>query len=294
MCKFLSAVFLKSGEVLCDPEHTDSHKDLLAASNVNDGEASYCAGNICRVEFTPPRDFEKVSNLSLWTLCVDEKNKPGWFDKVKARENIEGRVRRMIVTDAQGTLIGGCWIFDGDKASLEKLVNGRVVGIANGAILDHANLDHARLDHADLDGASLVDSNLVGANLVDASLVHANLDGARLVGASLDHADLDGASLVDANLVGANLAGASLDHADLVCASLVDARLDGASLVHANLDHANLDHANLVGANLDHANLDGADLDGARLDHAIGLRLPPGWELVDGIARRTHDQQRRA
>ena len=227
MCKFLSAVFLKSGAVLCAPEHTDSHEDLLAASNVNDGEASYFAGNICRVEFTPPEDFTKVSDLSLWQLHVDEKEKPDWFDEANARENLEGRVRRMIVTDARGTLLGGCWILEGVSASVSKLVHGRIAGIANGASLD-------------------------GASLIRASLDGASLDGARLDRASLDGASLNGASLDRARLNGASLDGASLDRA----------RLNGASL-------------------------DGASLNGASLDDAVGLRLPPGWKLVDGIARRT-------
>lgn len=50
MCNFLSAIVMKNGRIICDPEHTDSHSDLIAANELRDDDV-FIRGWV-RVEFT--------------------------------------------------------------------------------------------------------------------------------------------------------------------------------------------------------------------------------------------------
>jgi hypothetical protein len=251
MCKFLSGVVTRSGDFFCDPEHTNSHEILIREAHLNDGEAGYFSGNLARFEFTPPNDLKTISDLSTWELRVDEGSIPEWWDAEKVRTYCERIVSPMLIKDARKTLIGGCWIFDGGKASLRELVRGRIAIAANGA---------------NLEGANLWSTNLVRANLVGANLAGANLAGTNLVRANLEGANLKGTNLVGANLEGANLKGTNL----------VGANLEGANLWSTNLKGANLAGANLAGANLVGANLWSTNLWGAQ-----NVKLPAGWKISE-------------
>ena len=50
MCNFLSAIVMKSGDLICDPEHTDSHEDLLESNGIQDNGM----GGFVLVEFLSP------------------------------------------------------------------------------------------------------------------------------------------------------------------------------------------------------------------------------------------------
>jgi hypothetical protein len=220
MCRFLSAVFLKTGEVLCDPDHTDSHEHLIAAANVRDGEVAFFSGNLCRVEFAPPDDTKLWGDMTEWTLWVDEKTTPDWFDAEKARAILSARIERMFIRDRRGTLLGGCWILDGDRAHLGALLGGRIVGVINGANLKGAHLACAYMARAKLVGANMERACMAGANLV-----FGDMRGANLGGADLEHT----------NLAGANLMGANLTVANLASAYMRDACMDGANLHGAHM-----------------------------------------------------------
>ena len=231
MCKTFSFYAAKTGDFYSLVDHTDEHSKIAQVFGLRDNDVSFYAENLAKGEFTSPEDTKLWADLSKWTLSVDEKETPEWFDHEKARAYVERLIRPMFVTDARNWLVGGCWIFDGEKATAKGVMNGRIVGVINGA-----NLSRANLSRANLDGANLSRANLSRANLSRANLSRANLDGANLDGA---------------NLYGANLSRATLD---------------GATLDGATLDGANLSRANLYGANLDGATLDGAKIhEGATL-----------------------------
>ena len=200
MCRMFSFYATKAGEFYSLTDKTDEHSLVAAVFNLNDGVVSHFAQNLAKGEFIPPKDTKVWSDLSKWMLVVDEPETPGWFRPEKAREYMERLVRAMFITNERHWLVGGCWIFDGAKASAKGLLGGRIAGVINGANLGGANLYRANLDGANLDGANLGGANLGGANL----------DGARLDGANLVRANLHRANLGGANLDGANLGGARL------------------------------------------------------------------------------------
>ena len=112
MCNFLSAIVLPSGEVFTDPEHTDSHEDLIACRGLADNGL----GGFVRVEFTPANG--EYHETDQYQLCLDEYNAPEWWTTEVAdrtAEYLRERVRRMVKTSEEiKILLGGCWILAGD------------------------------------------------------------------------------------------------------------------------------------------------------------------------------------
>ena len=205
MCKTFSFYAAKTGDFYSLVDHTDEHSKIAQVFGLRDNDVSFYAENLAKGEFTPPEDTKLWADLSKWTLSVDEKETPEWFDHEKARAYVERLIRPMFVTDARNWLVGGCWIFDGEKATAKGVMNGRIVGVINGANLSRANLSRANLDGANLSRANLSRANLSRANLSRANLDGANLDGANLYGANLSRANLYGATLDGATLDGAKI-----------------------------------------------------------------------------------------
>ena len=170
MCKAFSFYAAKTGDFYSLVDHTDEHSKIAQVFGLRDNDVSFYAENLAKGEFTPPEDTKLWSDLSKWTLSVDEGETPAWFDHERARAYMERLIRPMFVTDARNWLIGGCWIFDGEKATAKGVMNGRIVGVINGANLNRASLYGANLYWASLDGANLDGANLDGANLYGASL----------------------------------------------------------------------------------------------------------------------------
>ena len=122
MCEFISALVLRNGDLVCDPEHTDSHEDLVDSIGYAD------KGNdaFVRVEFLPPDG--NYADANAYGLRVDEDVKPDWFnDALEQRiiESLRDRVRRMIVADERRMLLGGCWILAAG-ANVRRAVKARI------------------------------------------------------------------------------------------------------------------------------------------------------------------------
>ena len=124
MCNFLSAIVMKNGDLITNPQFTDSHEDLLAANNIRDGLAQQ--GTFARIEFTPPEDLSTIQDLATWNLKVGEKVEPDWFDAPAVRAKLEDRVRRMFIDDEREFLLGGVYILL-DGAKIKKVKNSRIV-----------------------------------------------------------------------------------------------------------------------------------------------------------------------
>ena len=116
MCEFLSAVVHKSRGVLCLPEYTDHHSDLLAHYGIKDDRA-VGTQNFVRVEFTP-KDGASYADPDAYAIRLDETSRPDWYDKARefdAAEDLRDIIRGMIVEDDRDILMGGCWIINGGK-----------------------------------------------------------------------------------------------------------------------------------------------------------------------------------
>jgi len=126
MRKFLSAIVKQDGEIICRPDVTDSHEDLIDfAGLVDDGRDAFV-----RLEFLPKDD--DFADVAAYTLVVDQTNTPDWFDdamKERVEQSLRDRVRRMIVADDRKILLGGCWIVV-DGAKVRRTINAtlRIVG----------------------------------------------------------------------------------------------------------------------------------------------------------------------
>ena len=216
MCEFMSAIWTKQGDLLCDPSLIDSHEDLIALHGLRDeGHLGAGGRDWIRVEFTPPDDGSKIADVSLWNLNIDEETMPCWVDRDVIRERCAARVQRMIVNEDKPILVGGPFIIV--RGKIDKVV-GRII-----AVLPNANLVGTDLRKADLRGTNLMGANLEGANL----------RGANLRGANLTDVNLRWANLTDVNLRLANLRGANLRWANLEWANLEKADLEGADLTGA-------------------------------------------------------------
>lgn len=158
MCHFVSGLLLKTGEIICEPEHTNSHEVLVRLAQAHDTETGLHHGYLCRWEFTPPADLATIEDLATWNLHVDEDTTPEWWDEEKVRTYCERKVAPMFIREPRDTVLGGIWILTGERASLKELVHGSIAVVANRAYLTRANL--------------------AGANLAGANLARADLDGA--------------------------------------------------------------------------------------------------------------------
>ena len=72
MCKFLSAIVLKNGDLICDP-FIDSHEVLIENYNLRDNNTN----NFIRIEYSPNNN--DYFDLTKYKLHIDEISIPNWF-----------------------------------------------------------------------------------------------------------------------------------------------------------------------------------------------------------------------
>ncbi len=143
MCKFLSGIVFQSGRIHIDPEHTDSHEDMIAALELKDDREF--ARDWIRVEFCPEDD--KFEDVDAYKLRVDEKTTRVWFDddrRAEAENYLRDRIRDMIVKTDRKMLLGGCWIIGGET-HVEMIKTSRVIRVGDSARIDSVG-DSARID----------------------------------------------------------------------------------------------------------------------------------------------------
>jgi len=128
MCNFLSALVLRNGDIVADPEHTDSHEILIQSLGLQDTGNTIAGRSFVRVEFTPPEDISAIQDLSLWRLQIDEESAPDWVDSESIRAKLEDRVRGMFVSTNRPILLGGCWILTGSTV-VDIAVSARIVSM---------------------------------------------------------------------------------------------------------------------------------------------------------------------
>ena len=134
MCNFLSAIVLKNGDIICRPDATDSHEDLIDFANIRDNRLSQ--DGFVRVEFLPPEhDTKDVFDVKNWTLKVDQASTPEWFNFESATSKLAARVERMFVLEDRPILLGGCWLL-GKAAHVKKAKNARIYRMYDSSQVD--------------------------------------------------------------------------------------------------------------------------------------------------------------
>jgi hypothetical protein len=115
---------MKSGEIICRPDLTDSHEDLIVLANIHDGVLQ--KDGFVRIEFVPHDDYSNIFNTNTWELRVC--NEADWFDYNTVRQAMVARVERMFVKENRSMLVGGCWIL-GEEAKVSWVSSARVYGM---------------------------------------------------------------------------------------------------------------------------------------------------------------------
>ena len=139
MCNFISAIVMQNGEIVCDPEHTDSHEDLMRARGIRDTACQ--VDRFCRIEFIPGSVITDP-----WELNVDEPSTPDWFDARKVMRKMQDRVDRMIIKDdSRPFLLGGCWILC-NSAYVSAVKSARIYRMGDSSRVNRMG-DSSRVDH---------------------------------------------------------------------------------------------------------------------------------------------------
>ena len=180
MCDFMSGLFLRNGDIFCATEYTDSHEVLKRAAGA--GRASMVTGELEPVpwEYTPPEDLKLAGDLSKWTLKVDQQTEPSWWDADKVRTYCERRVEAMFIREPRGTVLGGCWICLGDKATIAELIGGKIAISVRSSFVDSSFVGSRFVDSR-FEGSSFVDSSFVDSSFVDSSFERSRFVDSRFV-----------------------------------------------------------------------------------------------------------------
>jgi len=134
MCNFLSAIFTRDGRLICQPQYTDSHSDLMAAYGIKARQTDAPVQQFVRLELIPPEPF--VLDMAKWQETIDEHEVPAWFDDAKrfdAFEQMREIIANAVVTDTRDMLLGGFYIL-ADKALIKEMRGSRVVMLGNSQV----------------------------------------------------------------------------------------------------------------------------------------------------------------
>ena len=133
MCQFLSAIATRDGRIICKPEATDHHHELLLDAGIPDDKP---AGqqNFVRFELKTD-DPTQLADPDAYKLVLDETSRPAWYDEAMefdVADQLRDRVRAMIVTDDRPILLGGVWIL-AEGATVAETKNCRIVAMLGNA-----------------------------------------------------------------------------------------------------------------------------------------------------------------
>ena len=129
MCKFLSAIGLKNGDIICDPS-IDSHEDLIKFNKLKETGLR----NWVRIEFYPDSDKD-YADLSKYNLEVDD-TEFEWVSAVRDKweRKLCTRLKRIIVTDDRDYLPCGVYILG--KCTIGKLIYATIRDAGSAMIQD--------------------------------------------------------------------------------------------------------------------------------------------------------------
>lgn len=141
MCRFLSSIGLKNGDILCDP-NIDSHEDLVAGYKLNDNGSQL--RNWVRLEYAPddPRDY---GNIKKYKLNIDDSQFCWITDSLKEKweRKLIQKLKKVIITSDVINLSGGTYILT--KINVDKLFNCRIIYAGRSTIkyAGYSTIEHA-------------------------------------------------------------------------------------------------------------------------------------------------------
>jgi len=138
MCKFLSAIGLKNGDIICDPS-IDSHEDLISFNELKESKLR----NWVRIEYYPNEDKD-YADLSKYVLHVDD-TAFDWIDSTKEswERKLRIRLKRIIVNEDKKYLPCGIYILGDCK--IGQLTYGRIIYAGHSTI---ENAGHSTIKNA--------------------------------------------------------------------------------------------------------------------------------------------------
>ena len=135
MCNFLSAIVLRNSDIICMPEYTDSHEDLIEWKGLSDKGQDF----FVRVEFYPEnRQYDKLEE---YKLQVDQSFTPKWFNdelKNRVKERLQAKIQRMIISYNRKILLGGCFILT-NNIIIDRAVNTRIKAMYGSSQVNEMN-----------------------------------------------------------------------------------------------------------------------------------------------------------
>jgi hypothetical protein len=141
MCQFFSAVLTKNGDLLYNLV-LNSHEEIIELFKIKDTQAAFFGQNFVRLEFVP--DLTKnLSKPEAWTLKLDERETPEWYDPDKAQEKCWDVISGIVVSDERETLTTGHYILT-ENAVVKKVINSHIL-FMNGRSKVEILLDHGRV-----------------------------------------------------------------------------------------------------------------------------------------------------
>ena len=141
MCKFLSAIGMKNGDILCDPS-VDSHEDIISIHELNDNNSKL--RNWVRLEFSPEKDKDLI-DVEKYKLRIDD-TEFDWVTtelKLKWIRKLKAKLKRIIITKNTKTLASGTYILSG--AIIEKPLYCRIYYAGNSMII---NAEYSTIEYA--------------------------------------------------------------------------------------------------------------------------------------------------
>ena len=147
MCKFLSAIGLKNGDIICDPS-IDSHEDIIQLHSLKESKMR----NWVRIEFYPEND-EDLGDLSKYELKIDDSHFD-WIDKIRDKwiSKLKAKLKRVIITEDTFLLSSGTYILSG-KILINKLLYCRIYHAGHSTIKNAwystiENAGHSTIEYA--------------------------------------------------------------------------------------------------------------------------------------------------
>ena len=106
MCKFLSAIGFKNGDIICNP-NIDSHEDLIRTNELKESKMR----NWVRLEFYPDSNKE-YHLIEKYKLHIDDDIAEFITDELKKRweRKLITKMKHIIVSENKYVLTGGTYI----------------------------------------------------------------------------------------------------------------------------------------------------------------------------------------
>jgi len=143
MCKFLSAIGMKNGDILCDPS-IDSHEDIIRQHSLNDNGS--LLRNWVRIEFFPDK-AEDYINPGKYKLNIDDIYSDWITDTLKSKwvKKLKTKLSRLIIIKDTPILPSGTYII-GDGVVIERVLYCRVFRAGNSTI---ENAEYSTIENAE-------------------------------------------------------------------------------------------------------------------------------------------------